>query len=233
MQQLKRTHNLPDLPNRLKFNSIGQRYSSPETRKQYGMASEATQPSRRPYTGSCHCGAIKYIAYLTLPHTPTTERVNPDGTRPQRIYRCNCTTCQKAGIMHIRLPSASNDFLLLSPLDPMRELGDYQCFNKKIHFLFCRTCAVRCFSFMGEGELVEREVGNPPEKKTVWSPKQGWVEDMQKYMSVNAYTLDAGQEGLDLREWTEKKWIMYHDYLTEAKPGYDTSLERPFLGGAY
>lgn len=82
---------------------------------------------------------------------------------------------------------------------------------------------------MGEGELVEKEVNG--ETKTVWCPKQGWYEDMKKYMSVNAYTLDAGQEGLDLREWTEKKWVMYLDCLTDS--GQTMGYERPFEGGAY
>jgi hypothetical protein len=29
------------------------------------------------------------------------------------------------------------------------------------------------------------------------------------YLTVNASTLEAGQEGLDLREWHEKGWIRY------------------------
>jgi hypothetical protein len=200
-------------------------------------------PLRRPFTGSCHCGQTRYIVYLTLPHDPPqpNNRRDSNGQIRQLIYRCNCTICQKTGLLHIRLPSPPDDFLLLSPLDPLRELGDYQCFEKQLHFLFCRTCGVRCFSFMGEGELVEREVKDPVSGevgvKKVWSPKQGWREDMTRYMSVNAQTLDAGQEGLDLREWTEKKWVMYLDCLTEGDDdvsSFDTArYERPFEGGMY
>ena len=40
---------------------------------------------------------------------------------------------------------------------------------------------------------------------------KAWVATNAKYLSVNAITLDAGQEGLDLREWTEKGWIEYYD----------------------
>ncbi|KAK5651614.1 hypothetical protein OQA88_11887 [Cercophora sp. LCS_1] len=194
-------------------------------------------PLRRPYTGSCHCGFTKYIVYLTFPHDPppTTQRRGPDGRLRQHMYRCNCTTCQKAGIMHIRLPSPPDDFLLLSPLKPFEELGDYQCNEEKLHFFFCKACGMRCFSFMGEGELVEKEVGN--ETKTVWCPKRGWYEDLTKYMSVNAYTLDAGQERLDLREWTEKKWVMYLDCLVDTDQTVYTpppiTYERPYEGGAY
>lgn len=124
-----------------------------------------TTPTRRPYTGSCHCGAVKYIVYLTLPHTPPapTDLYDSDGRRRQVFYRCNCTTCQKAGVLHMRLPSPPDDFLLLSPLDPLRELADYQCFEKRLHWLFCRTCGVRCFTFDGEGEVREAVV---PETQT-------------------------------------------------------------------
>lgn len=135
--------------------------------------------------------------------------------------------------MHIRLPSSPDDFLLLSPLDPLSDLGDYLCFERQLHFLFCKGCGVRCFTFMGEGELVEKETGTSGETQTVWCPKQGWVEDGTRYLSVNGYTLDAGQEGLDLREWTEKKWVMYLDCLTDEPVGSDTTYDRPFPGGAY
>jgi hypothetical protein len=70
---------------------------------------------------------------------------------------------------------------------------------------------MRCFSFVGEVGLVEREVKDPATGqvglverevkdpatgeagvRTVWSPKKGWVEDMTRCLSVNAQTLDAG-----------------------------------------
>lgn len=35
------------------------------------------------------------------------------------------------------------------------------------------------------------------------------------YLTVTGLTLDPGQDGLDLREWTEKKWVMYVDMLPE------------------
>jgi len=89
---------------------------------------------------------------------------------------------------------------------------------------------------MGQAELVERKVKDPATGevgvRTVWSPKKGWVEDMTRYLSVNAQTLDAGQEGLELREWTEKKWVMYLNCL--ADEGWEVGrYERPFAGGVY
>ena len=40
-----------------------------------------------------------------------------------------------------------------------------------------------------------------------WRVKE--EKEVYTYVSVNAVTLEPGQEGLDLREWTEKGWIMY------------------------
>ena len=133
------------------------------------------------------------------------------------------------GFFHVRVPFAPTDFSLLSPLKPLEELGDYRCYDKKTHWLFCKTCAVRCFAFIGEGEIVERDVDGS--KVEVWKPKrEGWEEGKGCYLSVNAHTLDVGQEGLDLREWHEKGWIHYLDCLDEKE---DDQWGKPHRGGCY
>jgi hypothetical protein len=140
---------------------------------------------------------------------------------------------------------------VLSPSDPLTELGDYLCFAKQIHWLFCKTCGVRCFAFMGEGEITEQEVpllkipardpvtGEETGLETiggktmsVWSPKkEGWKEGVGRcYLALNAHSLDAKQEGLDLREWAEKKWICYLDGMDET--GED-NYDKPHVGGTY
>jgi hypothetical protein len=131
---------------------------------------------------------------------------------------------------HVRLPDPLNDFRLLCPLDPATELADYTCFKARIHWYFCPKCGVRCFAFMGEGEVREVEVAG--ERVKAWAPKEGWKEGLATggYLSVNAATLEAGQEGLDLREWTEKGWITYLDYLKEAE---EDRLGVPHEGGMY
>lgn len=106
---------------------------------------------------------------------------------------------------------------------------------------------MRCFAFNGDngggdGEVVERELevdvpgegdsggGKKGERVKVWSPKkEGWVEGDTGYFSVNAHTLDAGQEGLDLREWHEKGWIVYLDMANEGEPRFG----RPHDEGIY
>lgn len=193
---------------------------------------------RRPYHGSCRCGSTRYIAFLNLPHKAPSP---PE--RLQTLYRCNCNACHKAGFLHTRLDSSPDDFLLLSPLDPFTELGDYQCDGRYLHFFFCRTCGGRCFIFMGEGEVVDIDLGALGVKNggggtvKAWRPKkEGWKEgkfDHGRYLSVNAYTLDPGQEGLDLREWYEKKWVGYIDDLRDPEDKGGFSVERPYAGGAY
>jgi hypothetical protein len=132
------------------------------------------------------------------------------------------------GLFHVRTPDPAADFVLLSPLDPMKELSDYTCFDEYIHFLFCGKCGVRCFAFAGEGEVVERDIDGG--KKKVWKPADGLCDDVNGYLSVNAQTLDAGQEGLELREWYDKRWVCYLDMLDE-KEGH--SFVRPYRGGTF
>ncbi|KAF9876402.1 hypothetical protein CkaCkLH20_06345 [Colletotrichum karsti] len=221
--------------------------------RNHAIMSEAT-PSRRPFKGSCHCGETQFIVFLMFPHAIPPPRP-PKEKAPrshQEFYRCNCTTCHKAGFFHMRLESSPDDFLLLKPLDPYKELGDYQVYQKDLHFLFCKTCGMRCLIFMGKGEVVEvdletlgfkSESGNGDNRADsdakltkIWRPlKDGWLEGKKfgSYLSVNGYAVDAGQEGFDLREITEKKWVGYLDWLELHEDSQGVRHDRPWAGGAY
>jgi hypothetical protein len=224
-----------------------------------------TKPVRLPFTGSCHCGATRYIAHLRFPleAPPAGPTTDASPLPRQRIYRCPCTVCVKMNYFHTRLFSAPDDFVLLAPLDPMEGgLGDYTTNEHVLHFLYCKRCAVRCFVFSGPGEIVEVEepeilrgkewardaltyVGSKDggadaseegknrmikvwrPSKALWNPLEDSEDSPQCYLSVNAVTLDAGQEGLDLREWTEQKKVIYLD-------DQDTRwFDRPCFGGTY
>lgn len=189
---------------------------------------EASTSDRRPYRGSCHCGHTKYIIYLTLP-PPLISDNPPSASSTVRLRKCNCTTCHKMAYFHIRPMDSPNDFQLLSPSDPS-QLSDYTCFDKRIHWYFCPKCGVRCFAFTGDSETKEVEVDG--EKRTVWAPKaEGWDEDTRgSYLSVNAQSLEPGQEGFNILEWTEKKWISYLDYYYMAG---EPRLKEPYEGGTY
>ena len=96
---------------------------------------------------------------------------------------------------------------------------------------------------MGEGEQIEVDLGDLGVKgeekgKTVkaWRPKpEGWSESARKgcYLSVNGYTLDADQEGLDPREWVDENTIMYLDILHDGRDRDGYEFGGPFAGGSY
>lgn len=108
-----------------------------------------------------------------------------------------------------------------------QNLSDYTCFEARIHWFFCDRCG---FIFTGEGEI--RDVNlEGQDTKRVWTPKkEGSAGGSSSYLSVNAVTLDADHQGLDLREWTEKNRIAYLDIKDEF--GED-KLGKPYPGGMY
>ncbi|MBL8565657.1 MAG: GFA family protein [Hyphomicrobiaceae bacterium] len=76
------------------------------------------------YSGSCHCGAVRFTANADLGQTIT----------------CNCSICRRTGAILAFVPA--NEFTLVSGADA---LSDYQFGRKSVHHLFCRTCGVRPF----------------------------------------------------------------------------------------
>jgi hypothetical protein len=80
----------------------------------------------KKYSGSCHCGAVRYEAELDL-------------TKP--VISCNCSICLRTGALLAFTPS--DRFTLLSGED---SLTDYLFNNHVIHHLFCRVCGIRAFS---------------------------------------------------------------------------------------
>lgn len=149
------------------------------------------------------------------------------------------------GLLHVRLLHAPDDFILLSPLLDTKEaddkLGHYKCNREILSWYFCKACGVRCFTVFGEGELVDIDVDEwmgkeaKGQKTKVWRPKKDSWNEFKKsfpftYLSVNALTLDQGQEGLDLREWCEKKWMYYVDHKEGA---WKLSTAGPFERGTY
>jgi hypothetical protein len=82
-----------------------------------------TEPST--YTGSCHCGAVRYTVQADL---------------SQPVMACNCSMCGRTGTLLSFVPIEK--FHLEQGSE---SLTDYQ-FNKHvIHHLFCKVCGIKSF----------------------------------------------------------------------------------------
>jgi hypothetical protein len=85
-----------------------------------------TVSETKTYTGSCHCGAVRYEVTMAP---------------PEKAVACNCSMCSRMGWLLAFVPEES--FRLLAGQE---NLSDYQFAKKHIHHVFCRTCGVRSFS---------------------------------------------------------------------------------------
>lgn len=83
----------------------------------------------KTYTGSCHCGAVRFEADLDI----------STGTG-----KCNCTICTKMRLWSVNaLPDA---FRLLAGED---DLTDYRGRGNSVaHHQFCRHCGIRAFEWV-------------------------------------------------------------------------------------
>ncbi|HVI23882.1 MAG TPA: GFA family protein [Myxococcales bacterium] len=79
----------------------------------------------RKYSGSCHCGNVRYEATMTL----------------DKVMECNCSICGRIGAMRAFVPAT--EFKLLSGEDSLK---DYQFGKQHLHHMFCKNCGIHTFA---------------------------------------------------------------------------------------
>ena len=87
---------------------------------------------KKTYTGSCHCGQVRFECALDL---------------SQGTSRCNCSICSKSRFWKAIVKS--DDFRLIKGAAALKE---YQFGSHNIHHFFCGHCGVKTF---GRGRLEE------------------------------------------------------------------------------
>jgi hypothetical protein len=81
------------------------------------------------YTGSCHCGAVRYSVALDLSN-PSFEAT-----------KCNCSICLKTNRLGVRIPDPEQSFKLLSPAS-LDDVPAYRFATKQSQHRFCNKCGI-------------------------------------------------------------------------------------------
>jgi hypothetical protein len=130
------------------------------------------------------------------------------------------------GFFHVNPANPKDDFMVLSPLDPDRELGVYTPEGGRHKWFFCPKCGVRCFAVGGNG-------GGEGEVVAVASSELGLGDETMPYVSINGITIDWSED-FDMRVLTEEKRVQYFDDKSEPEAKKkDPRWERPHYGGCY
>jgi hypothetical protein len=106
------------------------------------------------------------------------------------VTKCNCTICQKTGVLLI-IPSPESSLKILTPANE-EELTVYTYNKHSVKHRFCPKCGVKCYltgSFEMNGKLTE-------------------------FARVNALTVDGREDGKEMDDLRKLK-IKYYDGLTE------------------
>lgn len=93
------------------------------------------------YTGSCHCGAVRFEVDAQIDH----------------VRSCDCSICAKRGAANYRVPKEN-----LRLLTPWEQLSVYQWGSRTARDYFCRTCGILPFRRPSDPTSQEIEDGVQP-----------------------------------------------------------------------
>ena len=96
---------------------------------------------KKIYSGSCHCGALRFRASLDLAPPPERSPPHRPGVWWTTSFRCNCSYCTKMRYWKGFVPAAEFEWVT------GREYAtQYQFGPREIDHYFCKTCGAQTFA---------------------------------------------------------------------------------------
>ncbi|GAB7328949.1 hypothetical protein MBLNU13_g00819t2 [Cladosporium sp. NU13] len=92
------------------------------------------------YPLQCHCAAIQYTITIS---PPLLEADDPEGRGVYTALECDCTHCERKGLISCHPKLADVNFIEIGIADAVFEKeqrGEYYCGPKKHPHWFCKTC---------------------------------------------------------------------------------------------
>lgn len=128
---------------------------------------------RTTYTGSCHCGAVRFQAVLDL---------------SAGSYRCNCSICRRTRFWPAI--AAPEDFRLLAGAE---DLTLYRFHSGRNHHFFCRHCGVRPYGIGHDtplGTIYGVNIGclEGVDEATLAAVPITWVDGLNDRMAPPVFT---------------------------------------------
>ncbi len=96
---------------------------------------------KKLYSGSCHCGSVRFRASLDL--APPSERSPPErpGIWWTTTFRCNCSYCSKTRYWKGFVPLAEFEWV-----GSREHATKYEFGPREIEHYFCKRCGVQTFA---------------------------------------------------------------------------------------
>lgn len=119
-----------------------------------------TKPYMPTYTGSCHCGRVRFEIDAEIDH----------------VRSCDCSVCSKRAALTFRVSTGS-----LRLLTPWEQLSLYQWGSRTAKDYFCKTCGILPFRRPSDP--------TPEELRGAVPPFDGWAVNVRCLAGVDLHAL--------------------------------------------